>query len=56
MATFWEKAAHSVDHMFSLYFVYFSYFASASDAYSNRKDENQTMFLHFSVAFKSLIH
>ena len=23
MATFWERAAHSVGHMFSLYFDYF---------------------------------
>ena len=28
MATFWERAAHSADHMFSLYFdyLYFCYF------------------------------
>ena len=26
VATFWERAAHSVDHMFSLYFDYFSHF------------------------------
>ena len=25
VATFWERAAHSVDHMFSLYFDYFDY-------------------------------
>ena len=23
MVTFWERAVHSVDHMFSLYFAYF---------------------------------
>ena len=26
MATFLERAAHSIDHMFSLYFDYFSHF------------------------------
>ena len=26
MATFWEIAAHSVDHMFSLYFDYLLYY------------------------------
>ena len=28
MATFWERAAHSVDHMFSLYFDFLNFVIS----------------------------
>ena len=40
MATFWEIAAHSVDHMFSLYFDFFvilviSRLDLVSDCYSS---------------------